>query len=217
MIRGIAHPRPAVIAIDLHRGHLDPAIATMPLEAGAAARVVAANAKFLRWCRAASIPVFHCVATYRDAQEIRANPGWRARAEDPEDLRNTVLVHNLKGSPGCTIMPDVFEASDFVIDAKKRYDCFLATDLDLSLRAHGADTVLITGVNTNSCVLATAAAACCRDYAVVVVSDCVDTMDAPDFHDWALRIIATAFGQVMSTEDVMALGLGRKPPSLKRA
>ncbi|TMJ46135.1 MAG: isochorismatase family protein, partial [Alphaproteobacteria bacterium] len=141
MIRGIAQPHPAVIAIDLHRGHLDPEIATMPLEAGMAARVVAANAKFLRWCRAASIPVFHCVATYRDADEIRANPGWRARAEDPNDLRNNVLVHNLKGSPGCTIMPEVFDPSDFVIDAKKRYDCFFATDLDLGLRAHGVDTV----------------------------------------------------------------------------
>jgi nicotinamidase-related amidase len=217
MIRGIAQPHPAVIAIDLHRGHLDPEIATMPLEAGTAARVVAANARFLRWCRAASIPVFHCVATYRDAEEIRANPGWRARAEDPSDLRNNVLIHNLKGSPGCTIMPEVFDPSDFVIDAKKRYDCFFATDLDLSLRAHGVDTVLITGVNTNSCVLATSAAACCRDYAVVAVSDCVDTMDGPDFHQWALRLIGTAFGQVLSADEIMALELSRKAPSLKRA
>ena len=166
MIRGIAQPHPAVVAIDLHRGHLDPKVATMPLEAGTAARVVAANARFLRWCRAASIPVFHCVATYRDAEEIRANPGWRARAEDPSDLRNTVLI---------------------------------------------------TGVNTNSCVLATSAAACCRDYAVVVVSDCVDTMDGPEFHQWALRIIGTAFGQVLSADEIMALGLSRKTPSLKRA
>ena len=114
-------------------------------------------------------------------------------------------------------MPEVFDPSDLVIDAKKRYDCFLATDLDLSLRAHGADTVLITGVNTNSCVLATSAAACCRDYAVVVVSDCVDTMDGPDFHQWALRIIGIAFGQVLSADEIMALGLSRKTPSLKRA
>ena len=217
MIRGIAQPRPAVVAIDLHRGHLDPEVATMPLDPANAARVVAANARFLRWCRAASFPVFHCIATYRDADEIRANPGWRARAEDPSDLRKTVLIHNLKGSAGCTIMPEVYDPSDLVIDAKKRYDCFLATDLDLSLRAHGADTVLITGVNTNSCVLATSAAACCRDYAVVVVSDCVDTMDGPEFHEWALRIIRTAFGQVMTADDVMALGLGRKPAQLKRA
>jgi nicotinamidase-related amidase len=217
MIRGIAQPHPGVIAIDLHRGHLDPEVATMPLEPSTAARVVAANARFLRWCRAAGIPIFQCVATYRDAEEIRANPGWRARAEDQNDLRKTVLIHNLKGSPGCTIMPDVFDPSDFVIDAKKRYDCFLGTDLDLSLRAHGVDTVLITGVNTNSCVLATAAAACCRDFAAVVISDCVDTMDGPDFHEWALRIIGTAFAQVMHSDEIMALGLGRKSPHLKRA
>jgi hypothetical protein len=59
MIRGIAQPRPAVVAIDLHRGHLDPEVATMPLDPANAARVVAANARFLRWCRAASFPVFH--------------------------------------------------------------------------------------------------------------------------------------------------------------
>ena len=159
----------------------------------------------------------HRLAVSKLRDEIRANPGWRARSDDPNDLRNTVLVHNLKGSPGCTIMPEVFDNADLIIDAKKRYDCFLATDLDLSLRAHGIDTVLITGVNTNSCVLATSAAACCRDYAVVVVSDCVDTMDGPEFHEWALRIICTAFGQVMSADDIMALGLGRKAPNLKSA
>ena len=46
----------AVVAIDLHRGHLDPAVATMPL---AADRVVAENARFLRDCRAAGIPIVH--------------------------------------------------------------------------------------------------------------------------------------------------------------
>src|SRR5262249_56086919 len=84
-IRGVAQPHPAVIAIDLHRGHLDPSVATMPLEAGTAARVVAANARFLRWCRTSSIPVFHCVTTYRNAEEIRANPGSPPPAEDPPD------------------------------------------------------------------------------------------------------------------------------------
>ena len=34
MIQGIKSPRPGIVAIDLHRGHLDPAVATMPLEAG---------------------------------------------------------------------------------------------------------------------------------------------------------------------------------------
>ena len=74
----------------------------------------------------------------------------------------------------------------------------------MSLRAHHVDTVLITGVNTNSCVMATATGACCRDYAVIVVSDCVDTMDGPELHQAALRVIGTAFGKVMNSADLMA-------------
>lgn len=204
MIKGLENARPGIIAIDLHRGHLDPAVATMPLDADAARKVVAANAAFFKKARAAGIPVFHCLATYRDSQEIASNPAWRARAADPNNPRKNVLKHNIIGMPGCEVMPEVYETSDFIVDAKKRYDCFIATDLDLSLRAHGVDTVLITGVNTNSCVMATAAAACCRDYATVVVSDCVDTMDGPELHAAALRVIGTAFGQVATADELIA-------------
>lgn len=204
MIKGLENARPGIVAIDLHRGHLDPAVATMPLDADAARKVVAANAAFFKKARAAGIPVFHCLATYRDSQEIASNPAWRARAADPNNPRKNVLKHNIIGMPGCEVMPEVYETSDFIVDAKKRYDCFIATDLDLSLRAHGVDTVLITGVNTNSCVMATAAAACCRDYATVVVSDCVDTMDGPELHAAALRVIGTAFGQVATADELIA-------------
>lgn len=204
MIKGLENARPGIIAIDLHRGHLDPAVATMPLEAEAARKVVAANATFFAKARAAGIPIFHCLATYRDSHEIASNPAWRARAADPNNPRKNVLKHNIIGMPGCEVMPEVHEAGDFIVDAKKRYDCFIATDLDLSLRAHGVDTVLITGVNTNSCVMATAAAACCRDYATVVVSDCVDTMDGPELHAAALRVISTAFGQVATADELIA-------------
>jgi nicotinamidase-related amidase len=203
MIQGIKVPKPGIVAIDLHRGHLDPAVATMPLEANAAARVIAANERFFGKARAAGIPVFHCVATYRDSEEIALNPAWRHRGEDPNNPRKNVLQHNIAGMPGCEVMPSLRGPGDFIIDAKKRYDCFTATDLDLSLRAHGINTVLITGVNTNSCVVATATAACCRDFAVVVISDCVDTMDGQALHDAALVVIGRAFGQVMTSDEAL--------------
>jgi biuret amidohydrolase len=204
MSSDLASARLGIIAIDLHRGHLDPAVATMPLARDAAQKVTAANASFLRAARSSGIPVFHCLATYRDAAEIASNPAWRARAADASNPRKNVLRHNIKGMPGCEVMPEVYAEGDFIVDAKKRYDCFVATDLDLTLRAHGVDTVLITGVNTNSCVMATATAACCRDYAVVVVSDCVDTMDGPELHEAALRVIGTAFGRVMNSHEIVA-------------
>ena len=202
---GVDHPKAAVVAIDLHRGHLDPAVATMPMSPDGAARVIAANARLFGWCRGAGIPVIHLVTGYRDAAEINANPFWRTRAEDPAATRKNVLRHNLLGGPGCTTMPQLLDPQDWVIATKKRYDCFLGTDLEMLLRTHGINTLLVTGVNTNSCVLATVTAANVRDYAVIVVEDCVDTMDGPALQDAGLLCIRTAFGFVMGTDEVIAL------------
>jgi len=210
---GVGTIRAAAIAIDLHRGHLDLSVATMPVRSESDAdRIVAANGRFFRWCRSSGIPVAHVITTYRDADEIRANPFWRTRAEDPAATRKNVLRHNLAGMPGCTIIPELLEPKrDWVVDTKKRYDCFTGTDLDFLLRSHGVNTLLLTGINTNSCVLATAASANVKDYAVIVVEDCVDTMDPPELHAAALACIRTAFGFVLTSEVLQRLpGLGER-------
>ena len=204
---GVDEARAAAVAIDLHRGHLDPSVATMPLAADRAAKVVAANRRFLERCRAARIPVIHLLTQYSDAEEIRCNPFWRTRAENPDNPRRNVLAHNLAGMPGVTVMPEVLRPGDRIVDTKKRYDCFVGTDLDFTLRAHGINTLLVTGVNTNSCVLSTVTAACSRDYAVIVVEDCVDTMDGAALHEAALACIRTAFGFVLGSQEVFAAAL----------
>jgi nicotinamidase-related amidase len=202
---GVDIVRPAVLAIDMHRGHLDLSVATMPVRTQAQSdAIVAAAKRFYAWARSRAIPVVHLVTTYRDASEIRGNPYWRMRADDPGATRKHAMRHNLAGSPGTQIMPGLCEPGDLVVDSKKRYDCFMATDLDLALRARGVNTRLITGINTNSCVLSTTAAANARDYAVVVVEDVVDTMDDPSLHAAALLCIRTAFGTVMGTAEIAA-------------
>jgi nicotinamidase-related amidase len=204
---GLDRPKAAVIAIDLHRGHLDMSVATMPTSPEVAQQVIAANRQFLDWSRSAGIQVIHLLTQYRDAQEIASNPFWRTRAEDPKATRKNVLRHNLKGMPGVAIIPELYDHErDLVVDTKKRYDCFLGTDLDFTLRAHGINTLLITGVNTNSCVLATTTAANVRDYAVIVVKDCVETMDGPALHEAGLLCISTAFGFVLTSDEIRKLG-----------
>jgi nicotinamidase-related amidase len=200
---GVDPIRPAVLAIDLHRGHLDPEVATLPLPADAAAAVVAANIRFLRAARRACIPVVHMVTRYRDAGEVAINPFWRAIA-DTGVTRSNILRHNLPGLPGTELMPGILDPDrDRVVATKKRYDCFLGTDLALVLSTLDVNTLLITGVNTNSCVLATTITAQTRDFACIVVSDCVDTCDGPEFHRSALAIVARAFGWVMSADDAL--------------
>lgn len=199
----LAARHPAVVTIDLHRGHLDPQVATMPLSAEVAERVIKANVTLLTAARGRGLPVIHVVTSYHSMEEIASNPWW-ASVADTDATRRNVLRHQLPGSPGLEVMPEVLDADyDVVVRNKKRYDCFAATELDHVLRSRGVDTLLVTGVNTNSCVLATTVAGNTRDYAVVVVEDCVDTMDRT-LHDAALAVIRQAFGWVATTEQVVA-------------
>lgn len=205
---GVDRIVPAVIGIDLHRGHLDPAVATMPLEARRATILVEANRKFFSAARQVGVPIVHLVTSYRDVAEIRANPFWRTRADDPNASRKNVERHNIEGSPGTEIMSGLRDPGDYIVNTKKRYDCFVATDLDFMLRRHGINTLLITGINTSSCVLATAIRANVLDYAAIVIEDCVDTMDGPALHDAALACLRAAFGWVMRSDAVLnAIGL----------
>jgi nicotinamidase-related amidase len=195
--------KPAVVAIDLHRGHLDPEVATMPLAAEKCQSIINANEQFFNQCRQLEIPIIHLVTLYRNEEEILSNPFWRAKNEDPNVSRKNVGKHNLYYMPGVEVIPSLIKDGDHVVDTKKRYNCFRATDLEFLLRSMGIDTLLVTGVNTNSCVLATSVDACNRDFKVVVVEDCVDTMDGEEAHQAGLKVISTAFGWVMPSSDII--------------
>jgi ureidoacrylate peracid hydrolase len=90
-----------------------------------------------------------------------------------------------------------------VIVTKHRYGAFESTDLDLTLRSRGIRTVIMTGIATNVCVETTARQAFLRDYYVVFTSDCTATYSQAQ-HDAALFNIDQFFGQVVTSEEVMA-------------
>lgn len=209
---------PAVVTIDMHRGHLDPAVATMPVERGSEVHIIQRNKDFLAAARAAHVPVIHMLTQYNNTSEIRINPFWRTRAGDPTATRKQVERHQLRGGAGCEIMPSILDSSyDLILSTKRRYDCFQATDLEFVLRSGGINTIFFTGINTNSCVLATAVRANVLDFAPIVVTDCVDTMDGQQLHSAALLVIRTAFGWTMSADDVERQIFGALEPPEGRA
>ncbi|MFC3212268.1 cysteine hydrolase family protein [Planomicrobium okeanokoites] len=193
----------AVIAIDLHRGHLDPSVATMPLPEEKCKQVIEENRIFFNECRKSGIPIIHLLTQYRSAEEILSNPAWKERSEDPNATRKNVANHNIEGMPGVEVIPELLESQDLIVDTKKRYDCFVATDLEFVLKSKGIKTLWITGVNTNSCCLATSIDASCNDYAVTMVSNCVDTMDGIEFHEAALMVFERAFGKVKTSDQLI--------------
>lgn len=201
--------RTAAVAIDMHRGHLDPAVATMPIPADRAAAVVARTAALFAELRRLSVPIVHIVTANRDVTEIASNPFWKAIANDPSKARNTALRHNLIGGPGTEIMPALRDPRDIVVFGKKRYSSYHATDLEFVLRSRGIETVILTGINTTSCVLCAAFDSTNRDFRVIIARDAVDSMDGPEMHEFALRLMAATCGwPLTNTEIVRAFAAG---------
>jgi len=201
-------PRTTVaVAIDMHRGHLDPAVATLPLPAERCGPLIKRAAALLAGLRERAVPVVHVVTEYRDPAEIAVNPFWKAAHDDPGKARRGILRHNLRGNPGTEIIAELHDLRDLVVRGKKRYSSFHATDLEFLLRRLGADTVILAGINTTTCVLCAAFEATNLDFRVVIAADAVDSMDGEDMHRFALRLMQAALGWPLGNEDIFqALG-----------
>ena len=199
------HPaRTAVVAIDMHRGHLDPAVATLPLPAERCGPVIKRAASLFAELRARDVSIVHVVTEYRDAGEIAANPFWKAAHDDPAKARRGILGHNLAGGPGTQIIPELYDGRDVVVRSKKRYSVFQPTDLEFVLRHRlGTDTVILAGINTTTCVLCAGFEATNRDFRVIVAADAVDSMDGEDMHRFALRLMAAAIGWPLTNEEIL--------------
>ena len=65
-------------------------------------------------------------------------------------------------------------------------------------------TLVICGVNTNNCVLCSCFEAFNRDYRVVVMRDVCASMNGPDYHDAAIKLIEAALGWVVDSDEIVA-------------
>jgi nicotinamidase-related amidase len=196
--------RTVLVAIDMHRGHLDPAVATLPLAPERCAPLIERAARLFRELRALGIPIIHVVTEYREAAEIAVNPFWKAIHNDPAKARKGILQHNLAGSPGTEIIPALWALGDLRVGGKKRYNCFQATDLEFLLHRLNAETLILAGINTTTCVLSTAFEATNRDFRVVIASEAVDSMDGEEMHRFALQLMSAAMGWVFSHDEILA-------------
>jgi len=101
--------------------------------------------------------------------------------------------HAIHGTKGAEVIPQVAPADGDVVIPKRRYSGFFGTDLDITLREKGVDTLRLVGDCTNICVLYTAADARNLGYAVEVVRDGVTSFDLEAHRD-ALRELEKTLG-----------------------
>ena len=204
----------AIVTIDMHRGHLDPEVATMPASDEDCEKVISNAEELLQFARGHQIPIIHVKLVFRKIPGVGSEgmtvPFWKA-LHDIQDEKNrltlgrksTVNDHNIMGEVTTQLIPSLYEDNDYVIDNKKRLDCFMGTDLKSLLDLLSVKNVCLMGINTNTCVMNTAFTAFNYDYSVIVLSDCVASMYGPDLHTLGLQNIFRCLGWVLDNEEFM--------------
>lgn len=105
------------------------------------------------------------------------------------------------GTPGAEVYKELAPQPGDTIIAKRRFDAFYATDLELILRQRGIDTVIITGTSTSVGTETTARGAVVRDFRVVFPSDGTVNRDLPDVgwgpvsQEELLKVVLTELAQ----------------------
>ena len=83
--------------------------------------------------------------------------------------------HGIKGSEAAKPLASFDVCDRDYIIPKRRYDAFFQTDLDLTLKELGVDTLIAIGCDTNICVLQTLSSAYFLGYKTIVPADATAT------------------------------------------
>ncbi|MBB1627082.1 cysteine hydrolase family protein [Achromobacter sp. UMC71] len=122
------------------------------------------------------------------------------------------------GGPTVAFHPELQPGAGHAVVRKTNVSAFPGTDLDSRLKAGGIDTVVIAGLMTHACVAGAARDAVPLGYQVIVAEDACATRDLDtrhgvvpqaELHRATLAALADTFGDIMTTDEVLALPAGR--------
>ncbi|RII83492.1 cysteine hydrolase family protein [Neopusillimonas maritima] len=143
----------------------------------------------MRAAREVDVPVVHIQDKHRHGMKC-----------DREFLKRT--PHCMEGEWGSAIVDELEQKPQDHYVTKRRFSGFFNTDLDLTLKDLGVDTLVVMGVVTNICVRSTVHDAFFLGYRVVVVEDGV-AATGPREQASSLYDIATHFGVVSRSDSVI--------------
>jgi len=140
----------------------------------------------LSGARQAKVMVIFTKATNYPGGSYKSPPDLARKIEYLDPSSPLICAY---GSWGDQIIDDLKPQPEEIIIRKHRHNSFMGTELDIVLRSNGIKTVVVTGVTTDRCVLATVNGAIAHDYYVVVPRNCVASQNV-DMHNAALLVIS---------------------------
>jgi nicotinamidase-related amidase len=87
-------------------------------------------------------------------------------------FRGKMKVHSLRGTKGSEVADELKPEPTDILLPKRRFSAFFKTDLDMTLRGLGVNTIVVTGMTTEVCVGMTAMDGLCHDFSVIILEDC---------------------------------------------
>lgn len=133
------------------------------------------------------------------------------RQEYKEDLSDAPLYNKknrkpitIQGTKGCQLLPELHYRPEDSEIIKKRYSAFFRTELDTLLEQLQVDTLIITGINTMTCVRTTSIDAYQRDYEVILALDAVDAYDTEQ-HENSIKYLQYAVAQGKSNKEILGM------------
>ncbi len=87
-------------------------------------------------------------------------------------FKGKMNVHSLRGTKGSEVADELKPEPTDIVLPKRRFSAFFKTDLDQTLRTLGVDTIVVTGITTEVCVLMTAMDGLCNDFSAILLEDC---------------------------------------------
>lgn len=197
---------PALLVIDMQHDFVDQTAGCYNV---GAEHTVAPTAAAIEAMRSASLPVIWTMEAHRPN-------GLDGGLENHPDC--TFAPHTVEGTHGIEIVAELAPGLDDLIVRKRRYNCFLGTELELLLKALNIGTLLVTGVSSDVCVHWTVGEAFQRDYHVRVLEDCVAGTSEED-HRASLMIMRNLVsgGHAFKSSDLLeAMAKPRQEPQGER-
>jgi nicotinamidase-related amidase len=110
--------------------------------------------------------------------------------------------HALAGTPGAEVIKELKPRKGDIVLPKRTYSAFNETGLDLLLRQHGVNTVILTGQHTHICIRHSSADAFANNYKIVIPKDAVESF-TQDYHDNGLEYLKMCYGaKVVETKSL---------------
>ena len=144
------------------------------------------SAHLLEAARDAGVMVIYTQATNDPDGIYKSAPDLRRKIEYLDPGSPSICT---EGTWGHDIVDRLRPLPREKIIRKHRHSSFMGTELDMLLRSNGIKSLVVTGVTTERCVLATVTGAIAHDYYVVVPPDCVAAPDA-GMHEAAIKVIS---------------------------